>query len=94
MTLGDGTRRLPVKLQKRIGKQEGNTIHIRLQERLWGGGSRTVFESLSGASRLGKLSYRCAGLRTREKEFRLVSRLEEAHQYLSTERLDPPRFSR
>ena len=36
MALGDGTHMLPVKaaVRKAIGKSEGDTVHVRLEERL------------------------------------------------------------
>jgi hypothetical protein len=35
-TQGDGTHRLPVKaaLRKQIGKQAGDTVHVRIDERI------------------------------------------------------------
>jgi hypothetical protein len=36
MAMGDGTHKLPVKaaVRKRIGKQEGDTVHVEIAERL------------------------------------------------------------
>jgi Domain of unknown function (DUF1905) len=42
MAMGDGTHMLPVKaeVRKAIGKEAGDTVSVRLEERLNGGGGR------------------------------------------------------
>jgi hypothetical protein len=42
MAMGDGTHKLPVKsdIRKRIGKEEGDTVAVHLQERMGGVGAK------------------------------------------------------